>query len=156
MAVFDFSESTKPSGIKEVSGVGFYTFQLDGKPEGVCASFRIPGLKRFLGLYMHTIWWMHPSYGSTESEVMPETQLLLCRLEDKRYLILLPLVHDEVRAVLRGNKASGELELFFDGTLETEPQKTGTLLAAAAGNDPYDLMRQVLAAARDGRSGTRR
>ena len=130
-----FEPGQIPFSTEEISDVTFHSFPLNGEAEGVASAFSIPELKRFLALHLKSIWWMVPAYGETAGEIPAQTQLLLGRLPDRRYLLLMPLVDRDLRATLRGNPQTGKAELFFEGTLKEKPQTEGTLLAGAEGTE---------------------
>lgn len=141
-----FEPGQIPFNTEEIHHVTFYTFAWEeGTASGIASVFTLPELTRFLALRMKSIWWMVPAYGETAGEIPTQTQLLLGRLPDRSYLLLLPLVDRDLRATLQGN-AQGRTELFFEGTLAENPQKKGTLLAAAVGSDPFELVHRVMMA----------
>lgn len=144
-----FEPGKIPFNAEEIANVMFYSFCLNGEPEGTATDFSVPGLKRFMALRLKNIWWMVPAYGEQASEIPAQTQMLLGRLADRQYILLLPLVDRDLRATLQGNPQTGKAELFFDGALKENPQKEGTLLAAATGNDPFELVRRVIKTVRD-------
>ncbi len=148
-----FEPGQIPFSTEEISTVTFYSFNLNGEAEGIASAFSIPDLNRFLALRLKSIWWMIPAYGETAAEIPTQTQLLLGRLPDRRYLLLMPLVDRDLRATLQGNPQTGKAELFFEGTLKENPQTDGTLLAAAEGCDPFELVHRVVKTVRE-RFGT--
>lgn len=148
-----FEPGKIPFNTEEISNVTFHSFSLNGEPEGIASAFSIPELNRFLALYLKSIWWMIPGYGDCAGEIPAQTQLLLGRQSDHSYLLLMPLVDRELRATLQGNPQTGKAELFFEGTLKENPQMEGTLLAAAEGSDPFELVLRVVKTVRE-RFGT--
>lgn len=49
--------------------------------------------RRFLACARCKLWWMTPEWGSTASQIPPETQFVLLELEESRlYAVLLPLI----------------------------------------------------------------
>ena len=144
-----FEPGQIPFSTEEISDVTFHSFTLGGEAEGVASVFAIPELNRFLALRLKSIWWMIPAYGETAGEIPTQTQLLLGRLSDRRYLLLMPLVDRDLRATLQGNPETGKAELFFEGTLKENPQMEGTLLAAAEGDNPFELVHRVVKTVRE-------
>lgn len=60
--------------------------------------------RRWLACARNKLWWMTPEWGNQTTPLPPETQFLLCELEDESlgYAIVLPLIDSETfRATLR-------------------------------------------------------
>ena len=106
-----FEPGQIPFSTEEISTVTFYSFNLNGEAEGIASAFSIPDLNRFLALRLKSIWWMIPAYGETAAEIPTQTQLLLGRLPDRRYLLLMPLVDRDLRATLQGNPQTGKADM---------------------------------------------
>ena len=101
----------------------------------------IPSLARFTVCHRYEPYWMKPCAGSRLQDVPAETQMLLARLTDDRWLLLVPLVDDRFRFSLRG-RADDTLELLAETGDAHTPGAGGRALFVAVGQDPFTLTRR--------------
>ncbi len=109
-----------------------------------CPQGRFDALKKYGDLLHFEPFWVAPSFGKTESELLRETQFLLWERTDGQCGILLPLCHGDTRTSLEGTPDG--IALRMEGALEgTEPEKT-LVAFSAIGPDPYRLVHDAMRA----------
>ena len=123
----------------------FYSFDLPSPVEGICGTFKISQLEKFMALSMTGMSWMAPAYGKSCSGVPKQTQFLICKQKNGLYLLLLPLISRKYRFTLQGN-SSGKIQIYYDGGLkETKAENRKiTAIAAVSGSDPYALVNTLM------------
>src|SRR6187397_2459341 len=98
----------------------------------------IPALDRFSVCHRYEAYWMRPFAGTRLRDVPAETQFLLARLNDGRWLLLVPLLDEPFRFSLLG-KDDDTLILLAE-TADGKTFGDGGLAAyVAAGSDPFEL-----------------
>jgi raffinose synthase len=65
------------------------------------------GVRRFNALYRHDPFWMRSEIGTEVHQVPVETQLLYIELDDGRFGVVVPLIHDHFRMSLEGDLQQG-------------------------------------------------
>ena len=103
------TESAAPCGgtavtINALSPAGFGT-DIDARihPEkGVCIELtpELP-IKRYMANYRHSEFWCRPQFGEDLSQIPDDTQALVLELEDGRFCVVVPVVNDTWKCVLR-------------------------------------------------------
>ncbi|KAE9614720.1 hypothetical protein Lal_00036092 [Lupinus albus] len=114
---------------------------------------KLQGL-RFMCVFRFKMWWMTQRMGSCGKEVPIETQFLLIEahnvsdmdggLENQApastYVVFLPLLEGDFRAVLQGNDQN-ELEICVESGCPAVEEFDGThLVFIGAGSDPFDVI----------------
>ncbi|OIW16414.1 hypothetical protein TanjilG_19130 [Lupinus angustifolius] len=114
---------------------------------------KLEGL-RFMCVFRFKMWWMTQRMGSCGKEIPIETQFLLIEahndsdidggLENQAtastYVVFLPLLEGDFRAVLQGNDQN-ELEICVESGCPAIEEFDGThLVFIGAGSDPYDVI----------------
>jgi len=97
-------------------------------------------LERFTVCHRYEPYWMKPGAGTRLAEVPPETQSLVGRLADGRWLLLVPLVEEPFRFSLRG-RPDDTLELLGETGDPFTPGLGGRAAFVAVGADPFALVR---------------
>lgn len=141
------TEKAAPCGgtavtISAISPAGFDT-NIDARihPEkGACIEM-IPALpvKRFMADYRHSEFWCRPQFGETLSEIPDETQALVLELEDGRFCVIVPVVNDTYKCVLKGNENGGITARMFSWCTELYTCR-GLSFVYAVGARPSELM----------------
>lgn len=100
-------------------------------------------------VFRFKLWWMTQRMGSCGQDIPFETQFLIveanqgsdCATENgATYVVFLPLLEGNFRAVLQGN-AQHELEICLEsGCPEVEEFDGSHLVYVAAGSDPFDVV----------------
>lgn len=85
-------------------------------------------------------FWMEPRAGASTGEIPGDTQWLLARRTDGRYVLLVPLVDEALRFSLDGR--GGTLRLWADSGDPWTVQRSGVGAFLAVGADPYTLQEQ--------------
>ena len=72
---------------------------------GVCIGM-VPTKKiiRFMADYKKTEFWCAPEFGTNLSEIPGETQLLVLEMENEDFCVMVPVVNDKYRCVLKGRE----------------------------------------------------
>ena len=99
----------------------------------------IPGIKRFTCCHRYEPFWNTAKAGLSVSEIPPETQYLLCELEDQTYLLVVPLVDGAMRCSIQGN-AENVLEMVAESG---DPSLTANEVCGvylAVGGEPFLLV----------------
>lgn len=97
--------------------------------------------------YRHSRYWTRPAWLNAPGEMPDKTQFLLVRRSARKgkYLLILPLTYGGMRAELRTEEGQATL-VSLSGDSRFTP--CGFLMAAiAVGDDPYELVNRVFAAA---------
>ena len=112
---------------------------------------------RFLALGRTSLWWMTPAWGASAAELPVETQFLLVEVDPGReYALLLPLIDGGAfRATLRPAGGNWVGLCVESGSPEVTAAAWGGALYAAAGADPFTLLRRGVAAAAARSGGAR-
>ncbi len=97
-------------------------------------------LERFTVCHRYEPYWMKAGAGTRLAEVPPETQSLLGRLADGRWLLIVPLVEEPFRFSLRG-RPDDLLELLGETGDPFTPGLGGLAAFVAVGADPFELVR---------------
>jgi raffinose synthase len=101
----------------------------------------LAGLDRFTACYRgESPFWMEPRAGTTVAEVPGDTQWLLARRTDGRFVLLVPLFDDPLRFCLDGR--DGVLRLWADSGDPWTVCHEGIGAFLAVGDDPYALQQQ--------------
>jgi len=96
----------------------------------------------FMADYRYSEYWCRPAFGKSFSDIPDETQYLVIKLTDGRYAVLLPLVNDEYKCVIKGGDGYIILRVF--SWCKNMKSCNGTVLAYAVGDDPYSLTEQCV------------
>lgn len=106
---------------------------------------KLEGL-RFMSVFRFKLWWMTQRMGNCGQDIPLETQFLIVELEadaqthQTNYVVFLPLLEPNFRAVLQGN-ANNHLEICLESGCPEVEQFDGThLVYVAAASDPFHLI----------------
>lgn len=114
---------------------------------------KLQGL-RFMCVFRFKLWWMTQRMGNCGKDIPFETQFLIVEAnpgspvsdpsgdrEDRAtYVVFLPILEGDFRAVLQGN-AQDELEICLEsGCPDVEGFDGNQLVYVAAGSDPFDVI----------------
>lgn len=107
---------------------------------------KLEGL-RFMCVFRFKLWWMTQRMGNSGKDIPMETQFLLVEANQPSpddshacYVVLLPLLEANFRAVLQGNP-NNQLEICLEsGCPEVDEFDGNHLVYMAAGSDPFDVV----------------
>lgn len=123
-------------------GALFLTAQAEASSSRLLFGFgSCPKLAQFSACHRYEAYWMRPAAGERLRDVPAETQSLLVRLADQRWLLLVPLVDTLFRFSLRGNKKEDALTLVAETGDAYSPGLGGLAVYVAVGADPFELAR---------------
>ncbi|GFQ02546.1 probable galactinol--sucrose galactosyltransferase 1 [Phtheirospermum japonicum] len=96
---------------------------------------------RFMCVFRFKLWWMTQRMGSAGQDIPFETQFLIVEgRDDGLYVVFLPILEGDFRAVLQGN-AHNELEICLESGDPGVQEFDGShLVFVAAGSDPFDVI----------------
>lgn len=107
---------------------------------------------RFMCVFRFKLWWMTQRMGSSGQEIPFETQFLIVEGRDgshfgedekeqsAQYVVFLPILEGEFRAVLQGN-ANNELEICLEsGDPAVQDFDGSHMVFVGAGSDPFDVI----------------
>ncbi|XP_057983468.1 probable galactinol--sucrose galactosyltransferase 1 [Malania oleifera] len=107
---------------------------------------KLQGL-RFMCVFRFKLWWMTQRMGSCGKDIPFETQFLIVEAQDgshfgqsSQYVVFLPILEGDFRAVLQGN-AHNEMEICLEsGDPAVDGFEGSHLVFVAAGCDPFDVI----------------
>ncbi|XP_007020358.2 PREDICTED: probable galactinol--sucrose galactosyltransferase 1 [Theobroma cacao] len=112
---------------------------------------KLEGL-RFMCVFRFKMWWMTQRMGTCGQDIPFETQFLIVEARDgshfdienedesAAYVVFLPILEGDFRAVLQGNERN-ELEICLEsGDPAVDEFEGGHLVFVAAGSDPFDVI----------------
>ncbi len=137
----------------QVNGA-FLQVAADAMSQGFSSGFKAPDAKRWLALFRHNPFWIHPAWGETLGQIPDETQMLLWERNDGMFGVLLPILDGDLRATLCGDVSHGDvshgdddaLRLQWDGAMPDAPANDATLAFVALGDEPFSLVKNAVAA----------
>jgi len=98
----------------------------------------VANMERFTACYRREeTFWMEPCAGTTLRQVPGDTQWLLVRRTDGKFVLLVPIIDDALRFCLDGR--DGTLRLWADSGDPWTIQRSGVGAFLAVGDDPYRL-----------------
>ena len=101
----------------------------------------LAGVERFIACSRgESPFWMEPHAGCSTGEVPGDTQWLLARRTDGRFVLLVPLIDEALRFTLDGR--NGMLRLWGDSGDPWTVCREGVGAFLAVGDDPYALQAQ--------------
>lgn len=103
----------------------------------------VPNVDRFNSCHRYEPFWMTPKVGTDLRDVAIETQYVLVRQAEGGFVLLVPIVKDNVRTALQG--CGTGLELVAETGDSAVPVGEFAGLFVAAGDDPYELMTEAAA-----------
>lgn len=103
------SEKELNNGVKAVYVNGKADFCLDAT-EGCIYKFdRFDNIKAWSAVSRRCPWWCAPQFGENLSELLDETQLLMLEHTTGKYTVILPVISDVYRCVLKGDSEDNGL-----------------------------------------------
>ncbi|VVB00166.1 unnamed protein product [Arabis nemorensis] len=111
---------------------------------------------RFMCVFRFKLWWMTQRMGTNGKEIPCETQFLIVEANKGTdlgggdqifsYVVFLPILEGDFRAVLQGNEVN-ELEICLESGDPTVDRFEGNhLVFVAAGSDPFDVITKAVRA----------
>ena len=105
----------RPSGLCRTEETGGVTAVfLDGMSEteldselGAVIRLDDPCVTAWMADYRRYEFWCKPAFGKSLSDIPDQTQGVLYRTDDGRYGVVLPVVSEQYKCVLRGNPDGG-------------------------------------------------
>lgn len=138
-------ENTPSDGVSLLSVCADITdcdFSIDAD-EGIEIQLRPQiSFESYMADYRYSEFWCRPAFGKELLSIPDETQYLVIKLADGRYMSLLPLVNDEYKCVIKGGDNCITIRVFS----WCREMKTcnGTVLAYAVGEDPHELAERCI------------
>ena len=109
---------------------------------------------KFIAGCRQKVWWMVPAWGTSVSDIPPETQFLLMQLTEngtptaqEMYAVILPLVSGPYRSALRPGNNGSILLRVETGDSQTSQSDIENIVFVAAGTNPYKLLSEAFTAA---------
>ena len=128
------------SGIIKTEALGEGVCLLRGQAEHaardhIWRGWDLPEVKRILSLGMRGHFMLDPSFGCSVEAIAEETQFVLCELANGGYAVLLPLLDEDQRTVVRGAECG--IEFISTGGPAARPVKELKIAVCAEADDPY-------------------
>ncbi|KAK5846222.1 probable galactinol--sucrose galactosyltransferase 2 isoform X2 [Gossypium arboreum] len=99
---------------------------------------------RLVCLFRFKIWWMIPCFGTSGGDIPAETQMLLLEVENKFYVLILPVLDGQFRTSLQGTP-DNELEFCIEsGDPDVQTTKIKEPVFVNSGNNPFNLIRNSI------------
>lgn len=123
----------------------------DAGTAGELPGLRPLGVKRWMSLNRPPYYWMRPSVGKPAKGKLDftsivQSQLFLAQTGPHRFLLMLPLLADDLRATLEGHQDT--LKLAWSGRTSPKPGSP-ELLLVAEGHEPYSLIHAAMTLLRE-------
>ncbi len=98
----------------------------------------IDGIEKWVADFRHTEWWCMPKFGKNLSDIPDETQGLIYKKKDGLWGVILPVVSEQYKCVLKGGNKCITAKLFSwcDGLSSVK----GLAFLHAEGDNPYTLL----------------
>ncbi|PIN07774.1 Galactinol--raffinose galactosyltransferase [Handroanthus impetiginosus] len=105
--------------------------------------------RKFLSIFRFKTWWSTMWIGSSGSDLQMETQMVLLQVpEINSYVLILPLIEGSFRSSFHPG-SNGEVVISAEsGSTKVKGNSFVSIAYFHVGNNPYDLMRDALAAVR--------
>ena len=133
--------------VEDETGCGVF---LKVESESGCQFWAVPlgaiaDMDRFTACYRkENVFFMEPCAGAKVEDIQGDTQWLLIRRTDRRFVLIVPLMDDPLRFCLDGRE--GTLRLWGDTGDPWIRKSSGVGAFLAVGDDPYKLQEQGAAA----------
>lgn len=132
--------------VKTIEEDGIYAVYLDACSEkslnsecGAVLEFCPEHVKSFMADFRHSEYWCSPSFGTAMEEIPNETQGLIYEKEDGSFGVVLPVVSEQYKCVLAGNK-KGVIEARMFSWYEGLNTCKGLAFLYAEGTDPFSIL----------------
>ena len=106
---------------------------------GAGIEIEVGDIKSWMSDYRFTEFWCRPAFGTDISEVPDETQGLIYEKEDGTFGVILPVVSEQYKCVLTGDKEGKLIAKLFSWYEDLVSCKALAFLWAE-GNNPYELL----------------
>ena len=113
---------------------------------GAGIDFKIDDAEEWMANFRHSDVWCMPRFGTKQSDIPDETQGLIYKKSDGSYGVIMPVVSDKYKCVLRGNKNGGITARLFTRYDKLNYCRT-LAFVYAEGENPYCLFRKTAATA---------
>ncbi|PKA45603.1 putative galactinol--sucrose galactosyltransferase 2 [Apostasia shenzhenica] len=141
---------TPASGVGLVAGAFVGATASNTKSLHVFPIGTLRGL-RFMCCFRFKLWWMTQRMGTSGRDVPLETQFMLVESKgddngdgETIYIVILPLLDGQFRAVLQGNE-SDEIEICLEsGDKEVETTQGLYMVYVHAGSNPFEVINQAV------------
>ncbi len=101
----------------------------------------------YVSIYKYGEFWNEPNFGSDFAEVPDETQLLIVKMSDKRYTVLLPVCGDDFKCVFVGGDKSNELRARVFCWKKGVYSCNDLAFVCAEGENPFKLVKECVSSA---------
>ncbi|KAH6808601.1 stachyose synthase [Perilla frutescens var. frutescens] len=105
--------------------------------------------RKFLSLFRFKTWWSTMWTGSSSSDLQMETQLILLHVPDlNSYVLILPLIEGSFRSSIHPGPEGEAVLCVESGSTKVKAKAFASCAYLHVGDNPYDLMRDAIAALR--------
>lgn len=111
---------------------------------GAGIDFEIAGAESYMADVRHMEWWCGPSFGKDFCEMPDETQGLIYKKTDKNFGVILPVVSEKYKCVLKGNKKNAVTARIFSWC-ENLTYCDALAFVCAEGDNPFRLLEKCTA-----------
>lgn len=108
---------------------------------GAGIDISLESMESFMADFRRCEFWCMPKFGTDAAEIPDETQGLVCKRTDGSYVVILPVVSEQYKCVLKGKQngiVTARLFSWFDRLSDC----ACLAFLYAEGNDPYAMLRK--------------
>ena len=101
----------------------------------------LENMESFMADFRRCEFWCMPKFGTDTEEIPDETQGLICKRTDGSYIVILPVVSEQYKCVLKGNKkgiVTARLLSWYDQLTACDC----LAMMYAEGSNPYALLKE--------------
>ena len=139
------TEVKKQDGADAVYIDGFSGSLLDAD-FGAGIDFTVSQVKSWMADFRYSPFWCMPAFGTALGDIPDETQGLIYQKEDGDFGVILPVVSEQYKCVLKGNKDGGITARLFT-RYDSMSACRALAFVSAEGKNPYTLLKKAAKAA---------
>ncbi|KAG6428285.1 hypothetical protein SASPL_112536 [Salvia splendens] len=150
----NFNDSPPPKNIlksveSNVENGAFIGLSVEEPLDRVLCSIGKFKNRKFLSLFRFKTWWSTMWTGSSSSELQMETQLIILQVEElNSYVLILPLIEGGFRSAIHPGTDGQAVLCVESGSTQVKAKAFASCAYLHVGDNPYDLMREAMAAVR--------
>lgn len=134
--------------VKNTNGVyavyidGFSRERLDSE-FGACIEIDVSGISKWMADYRHSPYWCRPEFGSDLGDIPDETQCFIYNKEDGQYGVILPVVSEKYKCVLKGAD-NGKITARIFSLYKDLNACRALAFVYSEGTNPYELLERCV------------
>ena len=113
---------------------------------GAAIEFKLDGVESWMANWRQKEFWCSTKFGTALSDVPPDTQGFIYKKTDGTYGVILPVVSEQYKCILKGTE-EGTIQARMFSWYERMNSCKALAFMYAEGDDPYQLMKRCVKAA---------